>query len=494
MRAACTAWFLLLALSACGSSTAASDAAVGDDGGGGGDGAVATDGALPDGGAPDRPSSCDFDYDDVFVYSLAAPTPLAPLAPRSPGAGGGQIAYADPPPPGVHRVPRAGDHDRGAGDIVMPDYTDTMPLFPRGAAWTAAQRCYETPSGVQLLTEPEAHDLYRAIAERTTGVAVDTTPGVRTVVGVRGSYPGRFTFHGNLPDRFNDTLVLLWIDGDGPHVREFPVNTDTGARDFGVDSSSSLRPNRRYHYRNGWHNTYNAFHVDETDYLVMDDTNHNGHWDSDRNGWLPPTDAVDHERTGSGHNIHMGSVDAPLGTAVVDGWSAGCQVIPGMANWTEFITNGWTQLDDPVNYFLVDVRDIDPRVWSGDCTPDGTHACPYRIDAFPFAATGDTTAGATSAFDVYSCSTADESGPEVVYQLTVDRSGTLTATLDDVMGDAVDLDVHLLDADDAQACLARGDVALSRAIGPGRYFIVVDTYVTGGTPQVGPYHLDVTFQ
>jgi hypothetical protein len=286
--------------------------------------------------------------------------------------------------------------------------------------------------------------------------------------------------------------VLLWIDGDGPHVREFPVNTDTGARDFGVDSSSSLRANRRYHYVNGWHNTYNAFHIDEIDYLVADDTNHNGHWDSDRNDWLPPLGEADHERTGSGHNIHMGSVDSPLGAAVVDGWSAGCQVIPGMANWTEFITNGWTVLGDPVNYFLVDVRDIDPRVWQ-DCTPDGTHACPYPVDAFPFTATGDTSTVTTRDFDVYNCSTADEGGPEVVYFFTVDRSGTLTATLNDVSGDAVDLDVHLLDADDARACLARGDVSLSRALGPGRYFIVVDTYVTGGVEQAGPYRLDVSF-
>jgi hypothetical protein len=38
----------------------------------------------------------------------------------------------------------------------------------------------------------------------------------------------------------------------------------------------------------------------------------------------------------------------------VDSWSAGCQVIPGMANWTEFITNAWTMPGDPVDTFLVD--------------------------------------------------------------------------------------------------------------------------------------------
>jgi hypothetical protein len=162
-----------------------------------------------------------------------------------------------------------------------------------------------------------------------------------------------------------------------------------------------------------------------------------------------------------------------------------------MANWLEFITNAWTQEGDAVSYYLVDVRDVDPRVWA-PCTPDGTHACPYPVDQLPFTAAGDTRTATSHAFDVYNCSPADESGAEIVYLLTVDRPGTVTATL--VEGTAAtDVDVHLLDADDPNACLARGNLTLTQAIAPGRYYVVVDTYVASGVPKAGPYELTITF-
>jgi len=387
---------------------------------------------------------------------------------------------------GLHKDP---------ADITMPGYSDDMPLFERAGDWTTETRCYELPDAAHLLTQDEAFDLYVRIAELTTGVTMDLTPGRRSVVGLRGAYPGTFAWHGNAPDHFNDTLVLLWIDDEGTkHVREFPVNTDVGAHDFGANSSSSLRPNRRYHYINGWHSNYNALHIDESDYYVWDDTNHNGHWDSARNGWLPPLGVGDdHERTGGGHNIHMGSVDAPLGSALVSVWSAGCQVIPGMANWREFITHAWTQLYDPVDYFLVDVRDIDPAVWNGPCTPDGTHACPYRITGFPYTHSADLTGVTERRDDVYSCSTADESGPEIVYVFTVDTYGALTVTVDTTSPTA-DPDIHLLDGNDANACMDRAHMSFTHDIGPGRYFIVVDTYVENGTELVGPYTLSVDLQ
>jgi hypothetical protein len=448
------------------------------------------------------PESCEFDYDDTFIYSVMPPAWVNPPAfglgqgALDPTPGPDMIAHVEPLPPRTYEKV-LGSGISGSRDgpdytrIVMPEYSDTMPLFERGADWTEETRCYETPLGVMLLAQDEAFDLYRAIAELTTGVAMDVTPGVRTVVGVRGAYPGRFLFHGNLPNRFNDTLVLLWIDGDGArHVREFPVNTDTGAYDFGYHASSSIRPNRRYFYINGWHRTYNALHIDEATYNVRDDANKNGHWDSDRNGWLPPNTDADHDRTGSGHNIHMGSVDGPLGSAVVGVWSAGCQVIPGMANWTEFIENAWTEEGDRVNYFIVDVRDIDPRVWWGECEPDGSHACPFWIESFPFEDSGDTSASPVDVFDVYNCSTADESGPEIVYVFTLDRTCSIAASVTD--GESVDVDIHLLDADDALACLTRDDTNFDIAVGPGRYFFMADSYVSDGTVLAGPFTVNLT--
>ncbi len=498
-RAVSLVFVLGLMLGACGSETS-----------GQGDSSVEPDVSVPDGAVPDaavvpdaaRPESCEFTYAQDFVYPAArtaAPRTTSAEDSLSPGtpAAVDRVAQIEPLPEAtwplrpLHPGPTKDDPN-----LVMPDYDDNMPLFERGGEWTTETRCYELPDGAALLTEAQAYALYRDIAELTTGVAFDDSPEVRKVVGLRGAYPGTFQHHGNLPDRFNDTLVLLWIDENGlEHVREFAAHTDTGAYDFGYHSSSSLRANRRYRYHNGWHrSTYNALHISEDGYLVWDDNNNNGFWDSDRNGWRPPAGTDDHERTGGGHNIHMGSLNPPLGTAAVRVWSAGCQVIPGMASWTEFIYSAWTGDDDEVSYFLVDVRDIDPRVWV-DCTPDGSEDCPYVIDGFPFVHAADTSTVSQRNFDLYNCADhLDEGGPEVVYLFTVDRSGTLTATLDDVDGDAVDVDIHLLDANDPSACLERAHISFSRDIGPGRYFLVADTFVEGTTELSGPYTLTVDFQ
>jgi hypothetical protein len=445
---------------------------------------------------PPLPESCGFEYDEQFPTSLPPPPPPGSRAPQSDGTAGdawgvAEIAHDEPAPPYVYSsVPKDPDDPV----LTMPGYEDDMPLFERGRAWDTPTRCFETPSGVRLLSESEAWELYRSIAELTTGSPMDVTPGARSVVGIRGAYPGTFVWHGNAPDRFNDTIVLLWIDDAGArHVREFPVNTDTGAHDFGVDASSSLRPNRRYWYINGWHRTYNALHIDEDGYRVRDDTNNNGYWDSDRNGWLPPLGEDDYFRAGGGHNIHTGEIYAPLGSAAVDAWSAGCQVIPGNANWTEFIYRAWTAEGDRVAYFLIDARDIAPEVWSGPCEPDGTHECPFRIVSLPFEHSFDTTTWPVSTFDLYNCSEASEAGPEVMYLLQLDRSGTLSVSVDCV--EPVDLDVHLLDGDDELACLERAHIAFDYAITPGRYLIAVDTFVDdAGTVLAGPYTLHVSLQ
>ncbi len=397
------------------------------------------------------------------------------------------IAWLDPDPPGHEKL-----SVEGREDIVLPSYQDDMPLFERAAKWTEPYRCYELPSGGQYLSEDEAWYLYRDIAERTTGHPMDVTPGVRTVVGIRGAYPGTFAWNGNAPNLFNDTLVLLWSDDQGTrHVREFPVNTDTGAYDFGFHSSSSLRPNRVYPYRNGWHKTYNALHIDEESYQVRDDANKNGHWDSDRNGWYPPQTDPDHDRTGAGHNIHMASVDAPLGYAHVDNWSAGCQTIPGIENWKEFIARAWTGMGDPVSYFLVDARDIDPEVWNACAAQIGTRECPFRIKSFPFSDARNTADSSSWEFPLYNCSPANEAGPEYFYVLNLEQAATIHVKVDDIVGVGQDIDVHLLDGDSPLACLARDDVEFFIWVPPGRYWMVADTYFEGGVPLVGAYVLDV---
>ncbi len=428
---------------------------------------------------PDEP--CDFGYAEMFGERSGSPY----TSPAHSRFEDGTVAHAEPPPPFTYTT-----STRDGRDLVMPGYTDDMPLFDRALEWMEDWRCFELPDGDTWMTEAEAFDLYREIAETTTGVPFEEGPNKRTVVGIRGAYPGTFAWHGNTPDVFNDTLVLLWEDGGGAkYVREFHAHTDVGARDFGYESSSSLRPNRRYWYSNGWHSDYNALRIGEWGYRVRDDTNNNGHWDSDRNGWLPPVGEDDYDRTGSGHNIHLASVDGPLGDATVGSWSAGCQTIPGIANWTEFILAAWTEEGDYVQYFLVDARDIAPEVWE-PCTPDGTHECPYPIDPLGDEVSGDTTQVTTSEFDLYSCSTADESGPEVVYVFTLDEPGTLHVEVD-CDDPVVDVDIHLLDGDDPDACLARGHWDFDYDITEGRYFIVADTYVEDGEVLAGEYTVTV---
>jgi len=423
----------------------------------------------------DADGDCDFDYVDAF-YAAPAPRLAAPAwEPRQRLERHGAVAWAEPAPAGTWTLAvEGGGAPAPMPDLTMPDYSDDMPLFERAEDWQG-ERCFETPRGVEWMDEAGAYDLYMAIAQQTTGISAVTAGERRTVLGLRGAYPGTFGWHGNAPDLYNDTLVLLWQDDGGKQVREYPVNTDTGDYDFGTDSSSSLRPNRRYTHQNGWHRSYNALAIAEWGYHSIDDSNHNGHWDSDRNGWLGPSSGTDYERVGSGHNIHMASVDAPLGTAQVNNWSAGCQTIPGMDNWTAFIGDAWESEGTEVQYFLVDARDIEPEVWAPCDSHDGSHACPFPIASFPFEDHRDTAAVGVDGFDLYNCSDTDESGPELVYLFTTDRSGTLEVEVD--CDEPVDVDIHLLEGDDPDACLARDHTDFDYAITPGRYLIVVDSWV-----------------
>ena len=52
----------------------------------------------------------------------------------------------------------------------------------------------------------------------------------------------------------------------------------------------------------------------------------------------------------------------------------------------------------------------------------------------------------------------------------------------------VDVDVHLLGATvTTSGCLVRNDTLIGKDLSPGTYHVVVDTFVTGGTPASGEY-------
>lgn len=386
------------------------------------------------------------------------------------------------------------DRDMVLADLVMPNYNDDWSVFQRATAWESESRCYELPPGHFLLTQSAAYDLWVRMVRETLWLEVDQTPGIRTVIGLRGAVPGSLIWHGNPKNRFNDAIVLLWRDENNqPHVREFPMTADPGTYGFPENESSALYPNRHYPYINGWHRGYNALSIVPYGYRVRDDTNKNGHWDDDRNGWLDGG-AEDRFRGGSGHNIHMAAPSRGIQSQRIHNWSAGCQVIPGVQNWMEFIGHAWTGPGDQVDYFLLDARDVADSVWTPCNQERGTHRCPHPIRELPVALEGDTSAALADEFDLYNCSSANESGPEYVYVLNLREEGTLRVSVETDDVDA-DPDIHLLSGDDQNACLVRAHESFQYESSPGRYLLIVDSWVNGeGVTLDGAYRLNVALE
>jgi hypothetical protein len=147
-------------------------------------------------------------------------------------------------------------------------------------------------------------------------------------------------------------------------------------------------------------------------------------------------------------------------------------------------TSGWSYLSgyDPIRYDNIT-----------DGTARGTVSNPIQILSFPYE-TFDATAGTGSdQIDSYACSpTTDESGPERVYRFNVQSEGTLTATVTDDSG--TDVDLHLLSSSDPDDCLQRDDVTVSQILTPGTYYLVADTWCSGGgTEYPGGYTMYVDF-
>jgi len=112
------------------------------------------------------------------------------------------------------------------------------------------------------------------------------------------------------------------------------------------------------------------------------------------------------------------------------------------------------------------------------------------VDSFPYSDWKDTSAISGSLFDVYPCKpTADESGPEYIYQITVPEAGLLSAVVYDQ--DGVDIDVHILEELDVETCISRGHHEAHADVEAGTYYIVADTYVSGGVEQSGFYQLEI---
>jgi hypothetical protein len=177
-----------------------------------------------------------------------------------------------------------------------------------------------------------------------------------------------------------------------------------------------------------------------------------------------------------------------LGVYVSGGKARGCWLTPealgdGM-NLRNLIS---LEALDRARRFLLE--DQAPEAAPPPLEGSGTWADPKVIDALPFVDVGDTSASITKEVDVYSCAAANEGGPEVVYRLTLAAPTKLSVRVFD--GEGVDVDIHALAAPSGGACLARHDSRVVLTAGPGDLYLSVDTYVSQGAPQAGPFRLTV---
>ena len=127
---------------------------------------------------------------------------------------------------------------------------------------------------------------------------------------------------------------------------------------------------------------------------------------------------------------------------------------------------------------------------------DGSWDHPFIIDTFPATLTGNTATGGFSVADVYTpcAAVTSEKGPELVYTFEAPDNGTLSVSVDDVSGDQIDIDVHLLDSKSKDACIARNNVGFVNTLEGGKiYYIVADTWWNGSKALAGPFTLTVTF-
>ena len=123
---------------------------------------------------------------------------------------------------------------------------------------------------------------------------------------------------------------------------------------------------------------------------------------------------------------------------------------------------------------------------------EGHRHAPIVIDSLPFHDERDTSEGASHYFNYYSCAPdTPEFGREWVYSIDVCQPGTVLAAVPEYPDR--DPDLHLLEAADQNACIDRAHTELEVEVEPGRYLLVVDTYVDMPVELEGTYSLDVDF-
>lgn len=187
----------------------------------------------------------------------------------------------------------------------------------------------------------------------------------------------------------------------------------------------------------------------------------------------------------AGDGVHLDTYDTAAGYRACNFGTDGLQHGYNMRNW---LTINALDRVKRVVVAAAPVPDSPPAPLAGSGAPGD----PIVIDRLPFVAVGDTSASPWDAIDSYpGCnSAADESGPEIVYRLVVDRSLRVRAAVYD--RGLVDVDIHLLgDQVSGNTCLARAHRSLTVDLTPGSYHLLVDSFVDGGSVLAGEYLLTV---
>lgn len=131
---------------------------------------------------------------------------------------------------------------------------------------------------------------------------------------------------------------------------------------------------------------------------------------------------------------------------------------------------------------------IDTIAIDGGLCPPGL----ICVGQFPFIATGDTRLSNSSIFDSYPCkASADESGNEIIYRVNLPQAGFVSAVV--YADSGFDIDLHLLSSLDAASCITRGDKQLQSDVQAGTYYLVADSYVSGGQSLAGSYRIEIGF-
>jgi hypothetical protein len=115
----------------------------------------------------------------------------------------------------------------------------------------------------------------------------------------------------------------------------------------------------------------------------------------------------------------------------------------------------------------------------------GTIVNPVTIhsDEFPFIHEGNTRDVVSMEFDKYSIAPAiSQVGPEVVYQLQMNSSASVTITITNLRYEGINNDIYLLASlqrDDSEMmatdCIARADISLHEELNMGSYYIIIDS-------------------